>query len=42
LTSCQDEVVQDVKIKGIEIEIFEILEGDRWICSYEWWWLWRL
>jgi hypothetical protein len=28
LTSCQDDVVQGAKIKGVEIEIFEILEGD--------------
>jgi len=36
LTSCQHDVVQGAKIKGIQIEIFEILEGGRWICSYEW------
>jgi len=29
LTSCQDDVVQGAKIKGIEIEIFEIFVGDR-------------
>lgn len=32
----QDDVVEGAKLKEIEIEIFEILEGDRWIRSYEW------